>query len=426
MPTYQIYFDTQAGEKSYNVKISENETLEGVLTDVISDLDEEGYILTGREHGDGNLVVTWQGRELDQLQTLPVQGVKPNDVLRVGIKVEPQYDLRLRHGQETRDVNGREELHDGYDLLIGKTVLRFQLSKRAKQGRNQDPSRTGRSGDFQKRVYFMALVGGIAGLLCWFLVSWIPFLPFIRLEAADVINLTVLGLIIGGLTVGFNDHWSGDRVVFRWVLMGIAIGAMAGVIGGLISSPIRLVLGEPLRWLAIPTMWTIGGALIGFGASLRWLFINRVRAIHGLAGGLFGGLLGGVLFWFLPNLGIGADISQAFGFVLTGVGITCGVSLAPILMRQGLLVFVNSGDEEVLAKYARTGAIKQWEIHDGGNYTIGSLRANQTRTVFVPPVQIFIPDRYVAPQHAILIAKKGKYFIEPHPQRAEAIGRLAV
>jgi hypothetical protein len=156
----------------------------------------------------------------------------------------------------------------------------------------------------------------------------------------------------------------------------------------------------------------ITGTLIGFGISLRWLAVNKNRVLHGLIGGLFGGLLGGIVFWSLGAF-TGGDISQALGFILTGVGITCGISVAPILLRQAVLEFSTSGDRQVLAKYARTR--KQWEIHDGGKYVIGSLSASHTRSMFMPEVQIFVPDHLVAERHAVLLSKAGKYFIEPHP-----------
>jgi hypothetical protein len=196
--------------------------------------------------------------------------------------------------------------------------------------------------------------------------------------------------------------------------MGILVGSIGGFICGFISAPIRSLLEQELRWMASPVLWAIGGGLIGCGVSLRWYTVTKVRALHGWLGGMCGGLLGGIVFWFLPYLGIGADISQALGFLLTGAGISLGISLAPILLRQGVLEFVDSNDPQVLAKYAERG--KSWEIHDGSRLVIGSLSASKTRSVFTPMVQVFLPDEDVALRHAILTAKEGRYFIEPHPE----------
>lgn len=79
MPKYQIYFDTLNGETKYNVDIDEEENLSLVLEEILFDLRERGDLLKG----DGEPEVLWNGRTLDFNQTLPAQGVRPNDVLRV-------------------------------------------------------------------------------------------------------------------------------------------------------------------------------------------------------------------------------------------------------------------------------------------------------------------------------------------------------
>jgi hypothetical protein len=79
MPKYQIYFDTLNGENKYNVDIDEEENLSLVLEEILFDLRERGDMLKG----DGEPEVLWNGKTLDFNQTLPTQGVRPNDVLRV-------------------------------------------------------------------------------------------------------------------------------------------------------------------------------------------------------------------------------------------------------------------------------------------------------------------------------------------------------
>ena len=79
MPKYQIYFDTLNGETKYNVDIDEEENLSLVLEEILFDLRERGDLLKG----DGEPEVLWNGKSLDFNQTLPLQGVRPNDVLRV-------------------------------------------------------------------------------------------------------------------------------------------------------------------------------------------------------------------------------------------------------------------------------------------------------------------------------------------------------
>jgi len=79
MPKYQIYFDTVKGETHYNVDIDDTENLETVLNEILYELRERGDVL----QGDGEPQVIWNGQALDFSTSLPDQGVRPNDVLRV-------------------------------------------------------------------------------------------------------------------------------------------------------------------------------------------------------------------------------------------------------------------------------------------------------------------------------------------------------
>ena len=79
MAKYQMYFDTVRGETKYNVDIDEDESLNGVLDEILFDLRERGDVL----QGDGEPEVNWNGQSLDFSIPLPNQGVRANDVLRV-------------------------------------------------------------------------------------------------------------------------------------------------------------------------------------------------------------------------------------------------------------------------------------------------------------------------------------------------------
>jgi len=79
MPKYQMYFDTVQGETKYNVDIDEDEILDAVLDEILFDLRERGDVLDGN----GEPQVIWNGKALDFSAPLPVQGVRPNDILRV-------------------------------------------------------------------------------------------------------------------------------------------------------------------------------------------------------------------------------------------------------------------------------------------------------------------------------------------------------
>lgn len=265
-------------------------------------------------------------------------------------------------------------------------------------------------------LYFMSLVGGMAGLFSWVLVGLISTLLVNQgAWAADLVSATVLGGLIGGLTVAFSDRWSGNRVLPRWVISGVLIGTLAGLCAGLVQIPITNNLGEQLPVITRLIAWMLAGSFIGFGLGLRWVGVNRARVAHAFAGGLIGGALGGLIF-----AGLAAsvpDLSQALGFVAVGLGICFGVTLAPILLRDGVLQFISSGDARAQGKFGRTH--KEWEIEQGDSYVIGSQSQDLSRSRYRPEIDIFIPDAGIAPRHAILLGKGGRFYLARHPSASD-------
>src|SRR5262245_49057353 len=264
----------------------------------------------------------------------------------------------------------------------------------------------------KQTIYFMALVGGLAGLVCWSLVVWIGW-------QQDLVQAIVLGMLIGGLTVWFADRWSGGQAVAQWVLSGVGVGLVAGILSGLFQSWIGTVLVQQ-KFLSVIASWMVTGALIGFGTGLRWAAVNKLRVLHALGGGMFGGILGGLVFAASPLLATPQspawlpDLLRALGLMITGIGITCGVTLAPVLLRDGVLRFISSGDASVQNKYGPRR--KEWELHDGDSYLAGSLGGDGSMSMYGPEVQIFIPDAMVNMRHAIIAGKKGHFYLEQHPE----------
>jgi hypothetical protein len=154
----------------------------------------------------------------------------------------------------------------------------------------------------------------------------------------------------------------------------------------------------------------LAGSLIGLALGLRWISVNRTRVVHAFSGGLVGGAIGGVVFAVLGSRI--PDLSQAVGFMAIGVGICFGVTLAPILLRDAIVQFVSSGDARAQNKLGR--AHKEWELQQGDSYVIGSETQDFSQSRYRPDVQILIPDTAIAPRHATLFSKEGRFFIARH------------
>ena len=262
----------------------------------------------------------------------------------------------------------------------------------------------------------MSLVGGIAGLGAWGVVVSVTVM--LQNQPAqwvsDVVAASVLGALIGGLTVAFSDRWSGNRVMGRWIASGTFIGLAAGFLAGCIQIPITTHLSAQAPFLGWLLAWMLAGSFIGLGLGLRWVSSNKNRVIYATAGGL----LGGIIFAGLGNTV--PDLSQAAGFVAVGVGICFGITLAPILLRDGLLQFVSSGDPRAQMKFGP--AKKEWELNGGGSYLIGSENGLLSRTNYLAGIEVFIPDAAIAAQHAILFAKDSRFYVGQHPDTATPAG----
>ncbi len=283
----------------------------------------------------------------------------------------------------------------------------------------------------RQTVYFMALVGALAGLLCWLAQAFLSDVTFSEEWILILIYTTLMGALIGGLTVAFADHWTSDRVVLLWSAAGVLMGAVAGALSSLVYTfsgiPEALVAPHPGSSLALlgrTLAWVFAGTLIGLFTGVRWSGVNKLRALHAAMGGLFGGLTGGLVFSLLGAIG-GAfvEVFQAFAFMITGVFITLGVTLAPVLLKDGVLQFVSSGDARAQNKYGSPR--QEWLVQDGDSFVIGSMTADYTQTIYARGVQIYIPDALVAPRHAVLFAKKKHYYLQQHPSNVGPQGQPA-
>jgi hypothetical protein len=204
----------------------------------------------------------------------------------------------------------------------------------------------------------------------------------------------------------------------RWIVSGTLIGLFAGAIAGFADIPVtnRLSATSPLAARLIS--WMLAGSLIGLGLGLRWIHVNRMRAAHAYVGGLFGGLLGGSIFAVVGSRV--PDLSQAVGFIVVGIGICFGVTFAPILLRDGLLQFISSGDPRAQMKFGHSK--KEWELQQGDSYTIGSRSQDSGLTKYRPDIEIFIPDAAIASCHAILFGKDGRFYVARHPEAGGQAG----
>ena len=262
-------------------------------------------------------------------------------------------------------------------------------------------------------LYFAALAGALGGLLAWVFAQAlaIPMRAQTLVWAPDTLQI-----VLFGLSVGVAIYLQLDRVVLgkaRWSSVGY--GLMFGGLGALVAAAVAFGLQRSVAPLS-PVLyrlavWTICFSIIGLGLGLRWIRSNRARVLHTYVGGLTGGLLGGLLFtFFAPHLAVGANL---FGLVLAGAGTSFGAAIAPIMVREGIMRFISSGDARAQSKLGKTG--KFWDLAAEESYVMGSAMTVQGGAVFQQGADIWLPDAAIAPRHAVLFSKDGRYFIARHP-----------
>lgn len=261
-------------------------------------------------------------------------------------------------------------------------------------------------------LYFTSFIGAAGGLLAWGVAALLSAALSQQsgFPTSDFIAALAIGVCVGGLTVAYSERRSGERGS-RWpVAFGIAIGAMSSAAAIAIQIPVATNLAGAFPTLARVLCWIILGSLVGLGLGLRWINSNRFKAPYGLIGGLLGGVLAGLLFASLGSRG--PDVVQALAFVVTGVGISFGLALAPIAVRHGLLQFISSGNGRAQSKLSRPPK-GDWPLEQGQSYTIGSqdLGAMDRSAGNV----IFIPDAAVAPRHAVVFGQRGRFYLARHP-----------
>jgi hypothetical protein len=206
--------------------------------------------------------------------------------------------------------------------------------------------------------------------------------------------------------------------------MGALLGGIAGFLAGFLSKFIVEKLVDPATgtgssFFGVLLVWLLAGGLIGLAIGGRWATVNPLRAVHALFGGVVGGGVGGSL--IAAQLGSQAWV-QALAYLLLGAGIALGVTLAPMLLSDGVLQFVSSGDPRAQNKYGSPR--QEWLVQEGDQLVIGSQGGGgMTVTMYAQEVQIYIPDAMVSPKHAVLFAKNHRFYLQLHPENVGPHGQ---
>ncbi len=262
-------------------------------------------------------------------------------------------------------------------------------------------------------LYFATLAGACGGVAAWATALLIS----VALHATQLFWLPdAVQLLCFGLTVGVAIYLQLDRAQLgklRWssVGFGLLFGGLGAVVAAALAIALQRSVAPSSPILFRLAVWTICFSLISFALGLRWAKSNRPRVLHTYVGGLVGGLLGGLFFvFFAPHLTAGTSLC---GLILAGAGTSFGAGIAPVLIKDGVMRFISSGDARAQNKLGKVG--KLWELDAQESYVVGSAMTSQGGGVFQQGADIWLPDSSIAPRHAVLFSKEGRYFIARHP-----------
>lgn len=262
-------------------------------------------------------------------------------------------------------------------------------------------------------LYFATLAGAIGGLISWAIALTAvvllgagaqPWLP-------DALTLVLFGLVIGVAVYLQLDRAVMGKVRGSSVGYGLLFGGLGAVVAAAAAFGFMRSLAPVSPLLYRLAVWTICISLVALGIGMRWINGNRARVLHTYAGGLGGGLLGGSFFVLsAPHLPAGVSLA---GLVLAGAGTSFGAAIAPVLVRDGVMRFISSGDARAQNKLSKPA--KLWDLDAEESYVVGSAMTPKGGAVFQQGADIWLPDSAVAPRHAVIFSKEGRYFIARHP-----------
>ena len=267
-----------------------------------------------------------------------------------------------------------------------------------------------------RSLYFATLTGTIGGLFA--ALAALLMAPALadtgRVWLPDASHLVLFGIFVAVLLFVHFDKVLLGKLRASSVGYGLLFGGISGVLAGVLAQALRTGISGTSPILYRIAVWTLCFSLVALGLGLRWARSNRLRILHTYAGGLAGGLLGGLVFiLFAPHLQAGVSIA---GLMLAGAGTGFGAGIAPVLVREGSVRFISSGDARAQNKLGKNKTL--WDLDVDESYVLGSAFTTQGGTRFQQGADICIPDSSIAPRHAVLFHKDGRYFIARHPDAA--------
>jgi pSer/pThr/pTyr-binding forkhead associated (FHA) protein len=272
------------------------------------------------------------------------------------------------------------------------------------------------------RIFFVAFVGAIAGLVAWAIVE--PFAPK-SISALNTLSSPewkrwegLFAIAVGGFIglgiAGANGWYQGSRVhLMRSAALGLLLGAVFGSIGlnvgGAIGTAIFGHAGDMRQSIQTTIMWRstiflVFGAMIGLGVGIAGLSLTRV------AQGVIGGLLGG----FVAGVSFDSVSAMTASFVMTARGAQDGgVQEIGIFGRATLAVLLGLGIgflTGIVALVSKRAWVRlEVGRNEGKEWVLDFPQAyiGRSETAHIP----LFGDPNIAPMHARIDRAGGRFML---------------
>ncbi|HEX2210573.1 MAG TPA: hypothetical protein VHG93_23030 [Longimicrobium sp.] len=333
MPGFAVEFLTDEGPRRAQFTLDPERELGPQVRQILEELRQHGMVIAGGPEDE--MVVLWNGRELDAGATPAALGVTPLRALE--IRMRP----RARPAQAPPPP----------------AAPRVRVRR------------------FTRGAYAGILTGAAGGLLGWGASAWVRDLgPLLSTYARlDLLAGAVLGGTVGATVLGGAALRRQERVVSAaslGILLGVA-GGGGGAALGLAASAV-VVDGEAGFSAGRVLAWTILGAVLALVLALGGARRGVRRVAEAAAWGALGGILGGVAYSFSGP----ADFWQALAFALVGAAAGAAVSWPAVRRAEGVIeVETVAGREPGLLGH------REWALADGARIRVRGAGPGRTDAV---------------------------------------------
>jgi hypothetical protein len=273
------------------------------------------------------------------------------------------------------------------------------------------------------KLYYMSLLGGIAGLTAWTIGIWLPHLWKHAQQGHAVlecVHFAVIAVTMVGFFAAFFQYQVGRKIGSLRFLAALAGGLMAGLLSYYVMVKSRAQFSASAYVWIFTLSWAVNGAFIGLFTGIIRYGLRILRITLSMLGGFIGGAIGAAVLLlcgsYLPYL------AHSAGLVFTGSGIAlCSAVIVESRVR-GRLKYEDSEQQAVRHDLANGGGPGVWPLLSTDRLLLGNK--DKPGRYSNPDVYVHIPDIFLQKNHLWIVGTKGEFYLRAHNDNVDPSGRF--